>query len=207
MAIDFEAIITKHAGEDGNIPAGNIGKVVSAISSAVGREFVARDRYNAKLDEITQLEQDKAAAEDSATKAGTWEKKYNSLKEQFDTFKADTDAKAKLADVKAAYRKLLNDAGIDPKRHDTIIRATVFDGMKLGEDGKLEKADDLKKSIETEWADFKVTTRTKGAEVDNPPKNEDGNGANPRAAEIARKFHERRYGAAPAKDGANNNNE
>ena len=205
MAIDFEAIITKHAGEDGNIPAGNIGKVVSAISSAVGREFVAKDRYNAKLDEITQLEQDKAAAEDSATKAGTWEKKYNSLKEQFDTFKADTDAKAKLADVKAAYRKLLNDAGIDPKRHDTIIRATVFDGMKLGEDGKLEKADDLKKSIETEWADFKVTTRTKGAEVDNPPKNEDGNGANPRAAEIARKFHERRYGAAPAKDGANNN--
>lgn len=207
MAIDFESIITKHAGEDGNIPAGNIGKVVSAISSAVGREFVAKDRYNAKLDEITQLEQDKAAAEDSATKAGTWEKKYNSLKEQFDTFKADTDAKAKLADVKAAYRKLLNDAGIDPKRHDTIIRATVFDGMKLGEDGKLEKADDLKKSIETEWADFKVTTRTKGAEVDNPPKNEDGNGANPRAAEIARKFHERRYGAAPAKDGANNNNE
>ena len=205
MAIDFEAIITKHAGEDGNIPAGNIGKVVSAISSAVGREFVAKDRYNAKLDEITQLEQDKAAAEDSATKAGTWEKKYNSLKEQFDTFKADTDAKAKLADVKAAYRKLLNDAGIDPKRHDTIIKATVFDGMKLGEDGKLEKADDLKKSIETEWADFKVTTRTKGAEVDNPPKNEDGNGANPRAAEIARKFHERRYGAAPAKDGANNN--
>ena len=205
MAFDFEAIITKHAGEDGNIPAGNIGKVVSAISSAVGREFVAKDRYNAKLDEITQLEQDKAAAEDSATKAGTWEKKYNSLKEQFDTFKADTDAKAKLADVKAAYRKLLNDAGIDPKRHDTIIKATVFDGMKLGEDGKLEKADDLKKSIETEWADFKVTTRTKGAEVDNPPKNEDGNGANPRAAEIARKFHERRYGAAPAKDGANNN--
>lgn len=205
MAIDFEAIITKHAGEDGNIPAGNIGKVVSAISSAVGREFVAKDRYNAKLDEITQLEQDKAAAEDSATKAGTWEKKYNSLKEQFDTFKADTEAKAKLADVKAAYRKLLNDAGIDPKRHDTIIKATVFDGMKLGEDGKLEKADDLKKSIESEWADFKVTTRTKGADVDNPPKDNDGNGANPRAAEIARKFHERRYGKAPADSGANNN--
>lgn len=202
MAIDFEAIITKHAGEDGSIPAGNIGKVVSAISSAVGREFVAKDRYNAKLDEITQLEQDKAAAEDSATKAGTWEKKYNSLKEQFDTFKADTDAKEKLSSVKAAYRKLLNDAGIDPKRHDTIIRATVFDGMKLGEDGKLEKADELKKSIETEWADFKVSTRTKGADVDNPPKDNDGNGANPRAAEIAKKFHERRYGAAPATDGA-----
>lgn len=206
MAIDFEALITKHAGEDGTIPAGNVAKIASAIASAVGREFVAKDRYNAKLDEITQLEQDKAAAEDNATKAGNWEKKYNTLKDQFDTFKADTEAKAKLADVKSAYRKLLNDAGIDPKRHDTIIKATVFDGMKLGEDGKLEKADDLKKSIETEWADFKVSTRTKGADVDNPPKDNDGNGANPRAAEIARKFHERRYGAAPKAE-ANNNNE
>ena len=204
MAIDFEALITKHAGEDGAIPAGNVAKIASAIASAVGREFVAKDRYNAKLDEITQLEQDKAAAEDNATKAGNWEKKYNALKDQFDTFKADTEAKAKLADVKSAYRKLLNDAGIDPKRHDTIIKATVFDGMKLGEDGKLEKADDLKKSIETEWADFKVSTRTKGADVDNPPKDNDGNGANPRAAEIAKKFHERRYGAAPANDGAKN---
>lgn len=203
MAIDFEALITKHAGEDGSIPAANVAKIASSIASAVGREFVAKDRYNAKLDEITQLEQDKAAAEDSATKAGSWEKKYNSLKEQFDTFKADTDAKEKLSSVKAAYRKLLEEAEIDSKRLDTIIRATVFDGMKLDADGKLENADALKKTIEKDWADFKVTTGTKGAKVENPPKDNDGNGANPRAAEIARKFHERRYGKAPT-DGADN---
>ena len=205
MAIDFEALITKHAGEDGNIPSSAVGKIVSAISGAVGREFVARDRYNAKLDEISQLEQDKAAAEDSATKAGNWEKKYNTLKEQFDAFKADTDAKEKLSSVKAAYRKLLEESSIDSKRLDTIIRATVFDGMMLGEDGKLENADALKKKIESDWADFKVTTGTRGANVENPPKDNPGNGANPRAAEIAAKFHERRYGAAPAKDGADKN--
>ena len=65
MAIDFEATINKYAGEDGNIPAGNVAKIASAIASAVGREFVAKDRYNAKLDEITQLENDKQAAEDT----------------------------------------------------------------------------------------------------------------------------------------------
>ena len=203
MAIDFEALITKHAGEDGNIPAASIAKMASAISSAVGREFVAKDRYNAKLDEIETLKGEKQTAEDNATNAGKWEAKYNKIKEDFDAFKADTEAKAKLSNVKAAYRKLLEDAGIDSKRLDTIIRATVFDGMKLGEDGKLDKADELKKAIETDWADFKVTTRTKGASVDNPPKDNDGNGTNPRAAEIAKAFHERRYGAAPAKDGAN----
>ena len=62
---------------------------------------------------------------------------------------------------------------------------------------------EIKKAIEKDWTDFKVTTRTKGAEVETPPDNGGNNGANPRAAEIAKAFHERRYGAAPAKDGAN----
>ena len=42
MAIDFEALITKHAGEDGSIPAASIAKAAAGISAAVGREFVAK---------------------------------------------------------------------------------------------------------------------------------------------------------------------
>lgn len=169
MAIDFEALITKHAGEDGNIPAANIAKIVSAISSAVGREFVPKDRYNAKLDEITQLEQDKAAAEDSATKAGKYEERYNKEHEAFEKYKSDVEAKAALDAVKEAYKGLLSEASIDPKRHATIMRATAFDSMKLDKDGKLENVDKLKADIEKDWADFKVTTTTKGAQVENPP--------------------------------------
>ena len=205
MAIDFEGLITKHAGEDGNIPAGNVAKIVTAISNAVGKEFVPRDRYSAKLDEIAQLEQDKAAAEDAATKAGNWEKKYNALKDQFDTFKSDTEAKAKLADVKAAYRALCKDAGIADKYLDTVIRATVFDGMKLDDAGKLDKADELKTAIEKDWKDFKVSTKQQGADVETPPGNGGGNnGVNPRAAERAKLFYERRNGTAPANNGADN---
>ena len=169
MAIDFEALITKHAGEDGNIPAANIAKIVSAISSAVGREFVPKDRYNAKLDEISQLEQDKAAAEDSATKAGKYEERYNKEHEAFEKYKSDVEAKAALDAVKEAYKGLLSEASIDPKRHATIMRATSFDGLKLDKDGKLENVDKLKADIEKDWADFKVTTTTKGAQVENPP--------------------------------------
>ena len=171
MAIDFEALITKHAGEDGNIPAANIAMIVSAISSAVGREFVPKDRYNAKLDEITQLEQDKAAAEDSATKAGKFEERYNKEHEAFEKYKSDVEAKAALDAVKEAYKGLLSEASIDPKRHATIMRATSFDGLKLDKDGKLENVDKLKADIEKDWADFKVTTTTKGAQVENPPAN------------------------------------
>lgn len=172
MAIDFEALITKHVGEDGNIPASGIAKMASAISSAVGREFVAKERYNAKLDEIETLKGEKQTAEDNATNAGKWKDKYNALKSEYDTYKSDTEAKAKLSDVKAAYKKLLEDSDIDSKRLDTIIKATSFDGMKLGDDGKLEKADELKKAIDSEWADFKVSTRTVGTRVENPPRND-----------------------------------
>jgi hypothetical protein len=40
--------------------------------------------------------------------------------------------------------------------------------------------------------------------VETPPKNQGNNGANSRAAELAKQFHERRYGKAPAAEGANN---
>lgn len=199
--IDFEALITKHAGEDGNIPAASIAKMASAISSAVGREFVAKDRYNAKLDEIETLKGEKQTAEDNATAAGKWEAKYNKIKDDFETYKADTEARARLADVKAAYRRMLRDEGIADKYLDTVIRATSFDGMKLDADGKLEKSDELKTAIGKDWADFKATTKTEGAKVDNPPAGS-ANGANPRAAELAKARYERLYGKAPAIDGA-----
>lgn len=170
MAIDFEALINKQVGEDGNIPAANFAKLASTISSAVGREFVAKERYNAKLDEIETLKGEKQTAEDSATAAGKWETKYKALKEEFDTFKTDTEAKAKLSEIKAAYRKLLTDEGISTKFIDAVMKATQFEGMKLSADGQLEKADELKTAINNDWGDFKATTTQQGARVDTPPK-------------------------------------
>ena len=190
MAIDFEALITKQVGEAGNIPAANIAKLAGSISSAVVREFVAKERYNAKLDEIETLKTDKQTAEDNATSAGKWKDKYNALKSEFESFKSDTEAKEKLADIKAAYKKLLDETGIDPKRHDAILRATAFDAMKLDADGKLEDADKLKKAIETEWADFKVSTRTQGAKVENPPRTD---GSTLTQADIYAKDEKGRY--------------
>lgn len=167
--IDFEALINKHAGDDGNIPAANVTKLVTAISSAVGREFIPKDRYNAKLDEITKLEQEKQDAADKLTAAEKTKKKLDDLKAEYDKYKSDTEAKARLNDVKAAYRAVLKDAGIADKYLDTVIAATRFDDMKLNDDGKLDKADEHKTAAEQKWADFKVKSETKGAPVETPP--------------------------------------
>ena len=169
--VNFEDILRKHVGEDGNIPADSISKAAQAISSAVGRAFVDKARYNAKLDEISQLEQDKNAAEDTATKASKWEEKYTKEHEAFEKYKADTEAKATRSAVKEAYKKLLTEENIDPKRHDAILRATNFDDKMLDKDGNLEGEAELRKSINDDWSDFKVTTHTEGAKVATPPTN------------------------------------
>ena len=169
--VNFEEILTKHAGEDGSIPADAIAKAANAISSAVGRAFVTKDRYTAKLDEIDKLTNEKNTAEDELTKAKKFEERYNKEHEAFEKYKTENDAKNTLAAVKDAFKGLLTECSIDPKRHDTIIRATNFDDKKLTADGKLENADAIKQGIEKEWADFKVSTTTKGATVETPPAN------------------------------------
>ena len=169
--VNFEEILMKHAGEDGTIHADEIVKAANAISSAVGRAFVAKDRYAAKLDEIDKLTTEKNTAEDELTKARKFEERYNKEHDAFEKYKADTDAKATLTAVKDAFKGLLGECNIDPKRYDAIIRATNFDDKKLGADGKLENADALKQGIESEWSDFRVTTSTKGATVETPPAN------------------------------------
>jgi hypothetical protein len=168
VKVNIGDILRSHTNADGVI---DIDKAESAVKSAVGRAFVSRARYKAKLDEIDTLTSDKNALEDKLTAAEKWQDKYKNEHDAFEKYKADTDARTKLAEVKAAYKKLLTEAGIDPKRHDAILRATTFDDKKLGEDGKLENADKLKSDIETDWADFKVTTTTKGASVATPPAN------------------------------------
>lgn len=103
-----------------------------------------------------------------------WKGKYDAEKAAHDKTKSDHAAKETAAKVKSAYRAMLKEAGVADKYLDTVIKATDMSGMKLDKDGKLEGAEDLSKSAETEWADFIQTTTTKGASVATPPGNTGG---------------------------------
>lgn len=81
--------------------------------------------------------------------------------------------------------QLLKDANISEKRHEAILKITELDNLELGEDGKFKNNDELKKEIETEWADFKVTEKKQGAKIDTPPAN---NGAGSVTREDIRKI-------------------
>lgn len=129
----------------------------------VAEHINARDAY--AEDQVK-----KAGANTDAPKVEDTEE-YKTLKKQFEDYKADVEAKVAGAAKEVAYRALLTEAGIDPKRIDTVVRAekSGFGDLKLDKDGKFEKADELTKDIKENWADFIQTTKVTGVPTATPP--------------------------------------
>lgn len=192
---DFEAIIRKHVGEDGTIPTSAINAIVTAIKTAVGNEFVDKERYKGKLAEIETLKEQKQTAEDNATTAEKWKDKYDGLKGEFESYKASVTAKETKAAKENAYKAILTAVNIPDKWLDRVMKGVDLDAIELTEKGEIKGADKLKESIKTEWSDVIGTTEKGGADVNNPPSNNPAvNPVNPRAAELAKQFVASRYG-------------
>lgn len=168
---DFDAIVRSHVNEDGTIHGDAIETLVKAIAKTVGDEFVSKERYKTKLTEIETLREEKQTADDNVTTAEKWKTKYNALKEDFDAYKKDQDAKVVRSAKEKAYRELLKDVGISEKRLDKVLRLCDVDSVELDNDGKIKDAADIKKSIKEEWSDFIVTTHEVGVQTANPPAN------------------------------------
>lgn len=125
--------------------------------------------------------------------AGDFEAKYNATKAEYDKFKSDVETKAEKAKVETAYRALLKECKIG--HEDSVIRGTDLSKVKLDKDGNLIDAEELKKTALAEWADFVVKDGKQGASVSNPPQgNDNNNNGMGRAAMLAAKYHDARYG-------------
>lgn len=164
---DFEKVIRKHVNDEGNIPADSIQALVQSIQKAVGEGFVTVDRYNAK----------KAQAEELQTKLEESEElqgKYDKLKNDFDTYKGEQEAKETRTKKQDAYKEILKKAGIPEKRFAVILKTVDLDDLKISSDGKLENEDKVEKSVKEEWSDFIVTTQETGVNSANPPSNNGG---------------------------------
>lgn len=121
-----------------------------------------------KLSEVQkELDELKAKGDDG------WKDKHDKVKKEFDDYKREQMQKETKSAKESAYRELLKSAGISEKRIDSVLKVTDLSSVEL-EDGKIKNADDLKKSIKEEWADFVVTTKQKGADTKDPPANNGG---------------------------------
>lgn len=164
---DFEKVIRKHVNDEGSIPSDSIQSLVQSIQKAVGEGFVSVDRYNAKKTQLEELQNKVEASEGLQSK-------YDKLKNDFDSYKGEQEAKETRAKKQDAYKEILKKAGIPEKRFAVILKTVDLDDIKISADGKLEDADKVEKSVKDEWSDFIVTTQETGVKSANPPSNNGG---------------------------------
>jgi hypothetical protein len=166
---DFENIVKTHAAEDGNIPATAIPALVTAIKTAVGNEFVDKERYKAKLTEIDQLKEQQQTAEDNATTAGKWKDKFTELDKDFKAFKAQVAEEKALETKKAVLREIAKDAGLSENGIAKALKYHDYSKLELDEKGAAKEKAAILKGLKEEWADYIQTTETRGANTATPP--------------------------------------
>lgn len=170
--------LTRRALKAMGIEDEKIDEIISMHTETVDGLKADVDRYKADAKAMPgvqkQLEQAKADLE--AGKKDSYKVKYEVLKEEFEDYKKAQTKKESHAAKETAYRALLKAAGVSEKRIDAVLKVSDVDGVELDDKGQIKDADKLTESVKTEWADFIVTTTTKGADTANPPANNGGSG-------------------------------
>ena len=170
---DFENIVKNHSE---GLSETAINALVSAIKTAVGNEYVDKERYKAKLSEIDLLKEKQQTAEDDATTASKWKDKYDGLKAEFEKFKGDVKAKETQELKEKAYRDALKDANLTEKGVEKALKYADWGTVELDDDGKLKDAKSHIKAVREEWAEYVNKTGQQGAYTATPPSRGSGNG-------------------------------
>lgn len=127
------------------------------------------EKAEAETERLKNVEKDLLKANAKIEEAEETAKKLKSLRDEYDSYKAEVVKKAAKESKGKAYRKLLSAAGIPEKRHDSIVKLTDLDAVEMDESGNITNAKDLSKNIAEEWADFIVTKSEQGSSVPTPP--------------------------------------
>ena len=147
--------------------------IIEKHSEVVTEIKTERDNFKEQAEKLPSLEKElsdlKSASDDG--KENSYKVKYEALKEEFDSYKSDIEAKASQTKKENAYRNLLKAVGIAEKRIDSVLKVSDLKDIEFDEEGKIKNEDQIKASIKEEWSDFISTTSSKGAETSNPPAN------------------------------------
>lgn len=150
-------------------------ETISGLKGEIEKYKSASETSEKKLAKVQkELDEAKELAEQNEGK-NPYKLKYDELKKEFETFKADAQKNATKAAKESAYKNLLREAGILEKHLDKVLKVSNLDGIELDEDGKIKDVDALKKSIAEEWDDFiPKNGGQQGAGTSTPPANNGG---------------------------------
>ena len=169
----LKEILSKAGVSEDNMSAA-VKEIMAGHEASIEALQEERDNYK---DSASKYESEHKRAEDLEKKLkdanesnkDSYKVKYEAMKEEFDEYKKGIQAEKTKATKTEAFKALLKEIGISEKRIDSVTKVSDIDSLKLDKDGKIDGIDELKKSLETEWADFIVKEESKGANVANPP--------------------------------------
>ena len=149
-----------------------VDKIIDGHVTSVNalREDIAKYKADAEKLPTVQKELDDMKANSN----DDWKEKHDRLKDEFDKYKTDVQAKETKAAKEAAYRAILKDANLSEKGIEKAIKYAEWDKIELDENGKLKGANDHIKAAREEWAEYVTTTTTTGAKTSTPPANNGG---------------------------------
>ena len=166
-----------------------VDKIIDGHLTSVNalREDVAKYKADAEKLPTVQKELDdmKANSNDG------WKEKYDKLKDEFDTYRKDVEAKETHNKKVEAYKAILKDANLSEKGIEKAVKYAEWDKIELEADGKIKGASDHIKAVKEEWAEYVTTTTTTGAKTSTPPANTGG--AKLTKADIYKKDERGRY--------------
>lgn len=171
-----------------------VDQIIDAHTETVDGLKDERDRLKDERDKLKEETAQVAALkatirEYEEAPADEYKAKYEQEHSDFEAFKAETAEANATREKQGLYRKLLLDAGIDPKRVDSVMRVSDLSGITV-DGGAIVDADKVIDSVKGEWADFIQTTGSKAAGVDNPPSGGNTNDPEPKnlAEALKRKY-------------------
>ena len=121
--------------------------------------------------QVESLKKELAEAQ-KATDPDGLKAKYDREHEAFEAYKTEVASKEADRTKKGLYRKLLEDAGIDPKRIDSVLRVSDLSKVSV-KDGAIEGAEGIEEGIRKDWADFIPTMQQHGSDPATPPEHGD----------------------------------
>lgn len=151
------------------IEADKVDEIISAHTEVTDALKQERDQYKADAEKLPAVQQELNDLKATTDGKNTWKVKYEALREDFEDYKNQQTAKETKANKEAAYKVLLENAGVAPKRIAAILKVTDLDSVELDDSGNVKDAEKHTETIKEEWADFIQTTSTKGAATATPP--------------------------------------
>lgn len=156
------------------IEADKIDEIINAHSETVEALKEERDSYKEKAEKYDKAIKDLESANkkiEELNKDDAYKVKYEALKEDFNAYKKEIETEKTNNNKKAAYKAILKEVGISDKHIDKVARLAELDKITLDADGNITGADELKKALADEWADFIVKDGKAGADTAKPPVN------------------------------------